>query len=330
MRAFGILLAVFVLLACVAGSASLAAATSLEYYGIEDIIDDDMNIRSTITLKFASPISHLEYQLGMKVRNLSASSNFDSADCSIEDVGEKSVVVCDFVGMTKERNLLKLSFVTREGIRSVGDGYKFTVNYGVSLPIERLFVIIKLPENGILAETPVNASFFPHDGRTLSDGKRIGVYWESNNLTTGDDLQYSVTYSMPTIVSVSLIVALTAVVIIAMAGIGFYVRKGSASQPAASVVVTPAVSVLNQDEKRVVDILKMSEGKAGQKHIVREGDFSKAKVSRLVKSLKERGVVDVEPISGRENRIILKLREEATPQEGAAEAADTNKSPEAN
>ena len=41
---------------------------------------------------------------------------------------------------------------------------------------------------------------------------------------------------------------------------------------------------------------------------MRETDFSKAKVSRLVKNLKERGVVDIEPVSGRENRIILKIK----------------------
>jgi DNA-binding Lrp family transcriptional regulator len=66
-------------------------------------------------------------------------------------------------------------------------------------------------------------------------------------------------------------------------------------------------SVLNKDEKRIVDILSRHGGKSGQKVLVRESDFSKAKVSRLVKNLKERGVVDIEPISGRENRIILKF-----------------------
>ncbi len=35
---------------------------------------------------------------------------------------------------------------------------------------------------------------------------------------------------------------------------------------------------------------------------------ARAKVSRLVKNLKERGVVDIEPISGRENKVILKIK----------------------
>lgn len=329
MKLYGVLMLVSVLLALSAFSAPVAA-TGLEYYGIEDIIQDDMSIKNTITLKFTSPIAHLEYQLGMKVENLSVSNNFDSATCHLEG-GKKSVVICDFVGMTEEMNQLKLSFITRDGISKAEGKYKFNVNYGVSLPIDRLFVIVKLPENSILAEEPVNESFFPSSGKTLSDGKRIGVYWESTNLTTGSDLRYSVVYSPPALISSSLIIALTVMVLAVMGGIGFYVRKGSGSAPAP--IVTPAVSVLNQDEKKVVDILKSNEGDAGQKHIVREGDFSKAKVSRLVKSLKERGVVDVEPISGRENRIILKLRD-AEPQESSQEPGavteDVNKSPEAN
>ena len=46
-----------------------------------------------------------------------------------------------------------------------------------------------------------------------------------------------------------------------------------------------------------------------QKVLVRETDFSKAKVSRLVKSLSERGVLEVEPM-GRTNKIKLKIEKE--------------------
>jgi len=66
--------------------------------------------------------------------------------------------------------------------------------------------------------------------------------------------------------------------------------------------------LLNKDEKRMVDIIARQGGDARQRVLVKESDFSKAKVSRLVKNLKERGVVDTEPISGRENKVILKIK----------------------
>jgi uncharacterized membrane protein len=64
-------------------------------------------------------------------------------------------------------------------------------------------------------------------------------------------------------------------------------------------------SVLNADEKRIVDIISASGTGALQKHVVKESGFSKAKVSRLVKSLGSRNIVKIEPVSGRENRILL-------------------------
>jgi len=64
-------------------------------------------------------------------------------------------------------------------------------------------------------------------------------------------------------------------------------------------------SVLNADEKRVVKILAASDGNALQKHVVKESGFSKAKVSRLLKSMGWRGIIKLEPVSGRENRVLL-------------------------
>ncbi len=65
--------------------------------------------------------------------------------------------------------------------------------------------------------------------------------------------------------------------------------------------------LLKGDEKVLVDILNKHNGSVNQRVIVRESDFSKAKVSRLVAGLKERGIVDVE-ILGRTNKVTLKLK----------------------
>ena len=60
---------------------------------------------------------------------------------------------------------------------------------------------------------------------------------------------------------------------------------------------------------------------------MRESGFSKAKVSRLVSNLRERGVVGVEPISGRENRVLLKTGKKEPDEKGenAAAAEKENK-----
>jgi uncharacterized membrane protein len=274
-------------------------AASLQYYVIEDFIHEDLSVHNIITLKFASPISRLEYQLDFKIYNLTVTSNFDLADCDIIDMDGRSRILCNFIGMTTEKNLLKLEFDTKSGIKKIGEKYQFTVNYGISLPINRAFILIRLPKNGILAEDIANQSYFPSYGKTLTDGKHIMVYWEMENLTSGDNLQFSVLYKMPVMIDYFLLISLTFIVLVVMIGLTMYAKR----KPKPMEIT----SVLNKDEKIIVDLLAKHKDKVIQKVLVRESDFSKAKVSRLVKNLKERGVIDVEPI-GRTNKISLKIK----------------------
>jgi hypothetical protein len=309
----GVIVSVVLMLSIMVMS-SQASALGLKYYGIEDTINEDLTVSNMITLKFDSPITHLDYNLDFRIEDFEHEADFELADCVVIESASQSTISCDFIGMTEQRNTLVLKFNTRNVIRKIGDNLRFTVNYGISLPIERSFTIIKLPQNSILAGTVANESYSPSTGGILTDGKRIMVYWEEEGLTSGDSLQFSVLYSIPTLGTLNnfVIAAVTFVVIIVMVGIAVYIRRGSESEEAVQDAVK---SVLNRDEKRLVDILQKHEGKAGQKVIVRESDFSKAKVSRVVKGLKSRGIVGTEPISGRENRVILRIDKEKPEEE---------------
>ncbi len=299
-----LLLSAFVFIVCFLYLTGDACAAGLEYYGIEDTINEDMSIRNVITLKFDKPISHLDYQLNFRIHDLRFEANFDYADCRVTSTDEKSKISCDFIGMTPEKNTLVLHFVSKSGIQKADGGYRFTANYGISLPIKRVFAQIELPKNSILGREVANESYAPADGKILTDGRHIMVYWERFNLSTGNELQFSVLYTTPLLGGVySLVVAFLALVaVVVMVGAAVYIR-GHRTVKSSEVVE----SVLNKDEKVILNILNRHGGKTGQKVLVRESDFSKAKVSRLVRNLKERGVVDIEPISGRENRIILKI-----------------------
>ncbi len=292
-----------------------AGAVTLNYYGIEDTINDDLSVHNVVTLKFDSPINHLEYVLDFKIYNFDYDYDFDLADCSLDDYNGKSRVTCDFIGMTKEKNMLKLEFDARNVIRKTDEGYRFLVNYGISLPIKRAFVLIKLPVNGMLAADVANQSYSPSSGNIITDGKRIMVYWEEENLNSGDNLRFSVLYSTPPNIDPVFVAAITLIVIAAMAGMAVYLKRGEHGE---DMVEKAVKSVLNRDEKRVIETLSSHGGMLGQKHLARELDFSKAKVSRIIRNLKERGLVSIEPVSGRENRIVLKKVEDA----GSGEETD--------
>ena len=201
--------------------------------------------------------------------------------------------------MTEEKNLFIMNYKTVNSVRRVDNKYQFTMNYPVSLPIDQAYIIIKLPENGVLAGENVTESYSPPDGNILTDGKKIMVYWERNGLAVGENLQFSVLYDMPItggpLFNV-IIVSLTLIIILVMVGITFYIKKSVKNT--ADIVS----SVLNEDEKKVTEIIKKNGGDVIQRNIVRETDFSKAKVSRIVKNLKDRNIVEVIPM-GRKNRI---------------------------
>ena len=267
----------------------------LNYYGIEDIIHDDLSVTNIVTLEFNQSITHLDYQLNFDIVNLVAESDFESADCEIQD---QRTISCDFIGITPEKNQLILSFKTVDGVKQVDNHLVFNVNYGF-LPTENAFVLIRLPQYSVLSGDNPAESYFPEDGKIISDGKVIAVFWEFNDV--GDEtLQFSVSYLPPLQIPSELIVALTILVIVVMVGVVVFARRRSHL----GEVIT---SVLNTDENVIVNILKKNDGKALQKVLVRDSDFSKAKISRLVKDLKSRGVLEIEPVSGRENRILLSM-----------------------
>lgn len=300
-----LILTVSVLLVFLTFISGNGLAVGLEYYGIDSEINDDMAVSSKVTLKFDSAISHLDYRFDFEIYDLEAEADFNWVNCELDVREGMSDVSCDFMGMSSAKKTLILEFKSKTGIKMVNDRYQYSFEYDISLPVERLFVSIKLPRNGILAEEVANESYFPPDGEIFTDGRHIIVYWERQNLDEGDSAQFSILYTIPLVGGMFyniIITVMTLVVIVVMVGLAFYIRR-------APKTIDAIKAVLNRDEKIIVDILNNYKGKMGQKVIVRESDFSKAKVSRLIKSMKERGIIDIEPVSGRENRIMLKLGE---------------------
>lgn len=306
MKSSVIFLAAFLLLSSFM-TASYVSAAELEYYGIEVSIERNLQVRITLTLTPAAPINNLGYNLDFSIFNLSVSTQSGTSRCGIENVNGGSKISCDFYGMEEGNTRIRLGFSTRAVIRPMENNYEFRADFPVPMPAQRAFSLIKLPPKAVLSEEIANQSYFPGDGSTLTDGKRMMISWERNNLTESDTLSFSAIFEVvgggSTMWDLTVIIMTSAVVII-MIVVAIYMRRGTSGR-AMEIKVLP---LLNKDEKRVVDIVARNDGEARQSLIVKESDYSKAKVSRLVKNLKERGVVDTEPISGRENKIILKIK----------------------
>ena len=265
------------------------ASAQLEYYGSEYEIANDLSIKVDVVLKFSEPLNEFSYKPGLEIYDLKTESEFNSS-CSVY----ADEIRCEFQGMTEDNRILKLHFKTKGLVSQFFGNYRFTLLKEIRDEVERMFLQVTLPERAVLSENPANKSYLPNDGFVVTDGKHIMVCWNRRNLKPGDSLHFAVSFAMPgaSFNYLYLVVPIFAV----LAFVIFYYRIKHREA---------LTSILSPDEKKIVDILLSKGGKALQKVLVKETDFSKAKVSRLIKSLKIRGVVDIEPVSGRENRIRL-------------------------
>ncbi len=278
-------------------------AQNVEYYGIETHLSREA-VTHTIILSFDRQVSKFDYRTKYNPYNLKVESKYGTVRWETKREGRDTVISLYPVntqGINKTQ--IQLTFETKENIAKNGEIYTFSSVYIVDVPVERAFAIVYLPETATLKTNVSNESFSPRYGRVLSDGKHIMVYWERENIKGGDDLEFSITYIMPlaagSLYDVAIIVIL-AVILVVVIAVG-YVRR--LHRQSSVKVVMP---LLKGDERVIVDILRERKGEAIQRALVRESDFSKAKVSRLVANLKERGIVDVEHL-GRTNRVKLKL-----------------------
>lgn len=283
-------------------SFSSVNALNFEYYGIESRIQTDMSVLNVVNLRINSSIPNLDYKLKYKIFDVEWESEHAPTDCETL-LTDMSVVSCTFVNYENyDQTKIEIRFKTEDAIEEVDENYYFSNFVEINGDVESFFNILYLPESAILAADIPNESFSPGNGKTLSDGKHIMVYWDKDSLKEGEDLYFSVSYKLPVggEYDIGVMVLIAFVIIISL--VVFYI-KTSRRQGSIKVIMP----LLKGDEKIVVDILNKHKGSANQRIIVRESDFSKAKVSRLVAGLKERGIVDVE-VLGRSNKVTLKLK----------------------
>lgn len=285
-----------------------ASAARYEYNGIDVTIEKSLSVRNVVTLIPVIPLNQMVYEIGLPVYNVTVVPDTGNAECTTEFSGRKSTITCNFYGMEENRTKFRLQFYTKSGVRRTNSAYEFRIAYPVLGQTERGFSIVRLPEKSVLSDKVSNESYFPSDGSVITDGRRIIITWEKENITADDELSFSAVFEVAGEGSPLwdlIVIILTFSVVAVMVAVGLYMKRGSLRSPEAKVKFMP---LLNTDEKKVVDVAAKHGGEARQKDIVRETDFSKAKVSRLIKNLTERGVIDTEAISGREKKVILKIK----------------------
>jgi uncharacterized membrane protein len=269
----------------------------VQYYGIDVTLSDSGRSTVKMTITFQNITNNFNFTVFGKIENFNISSISEPVNCSVTAAGI-SFVNCQ-LKLTQDKRTIEIYYETNDFVKTSNNRNFFDNDFSINENITKLSVTIKLPEGTALVEDNIpNRLSFPQAATTLSDGRRIIVLWEMNNVPQTTELRFQVLYEN---VAQSLFLSawpyiVAGIVIIAIAV--YLVFKYSRRTEKL------VLSVLDEYERKVVDIINNAGGEVNQKKIVQETNLSKAKVSRVIKSLVDRGVVEIERL-GRTNKVKL-------------------------
>jgi uncharacterized membrane protein len=260
-------------------------------------VNEDGSSNFKIDFKFPDDLKTVEIPLNGKITDLRA----ENGNCEIiEQVGQ--VISCEplspfVVGTIR----ISADFNVDGLVQKRGNISFFSLDVPILWDTDELFVKVTLPEKTALAEK-VLLPISPSGVDMTFDGRRVITNWHFFNKKSGDIIPIRIYYEPLTYqpIQISYTWAFLIVIIVIVISVGLVYRKISYKK---SELV---FSVLNESERIVVDIIKKEKKEiVDQREIVRQSGFSKAKISRIIQSLEERGIIESER-TGRKNKIKLK------------------------
>jgi len=237
-------------------------------------------------------------QIDIPVYNDIYDLNAEGASCVLT-AGVQKVIQCK---PNFGYDTIKIQFSLKNVVRESNKVFIFGYDMPISFSTKKINVKLELPLGYALTDK-VLVPVSPPNTEVGTDGRKIYVRWEFENKEPEDiiplrvyfektgeskDMKY---YGIIILVSTTLVVVL----------IVLYLRVLKKKPEL-------VLSVLNEAERIVVEILQTQpEEEVDQRKIVALSGFSKAKVSRIIQSLEERGVVEAIRY-GRKNKVKLKKK----------------------
>ena len=250
----------------------------IDYFGIDTQILNDNNANIKFTIHKTKEFSFRFYG---NIKNISSNVN-----CIVD--GE--LISC------KSENATAINIqILSDVVAKAGNTYNFNIQLELKDDVSRVTSLVTLPIGMIIKD---ENDIFPSGYRTLSNGRNILVYWELENVSSTQPLGFRVKYQSirPSPEIFNKFYLLILLLLIALLFVALYAFKKRKVIVKKIVRVRPekiVMEVLDEYEKKVYEIVKEA-GKIRQNEIVAKTGFSKARVSRVLKSLAEKKLVKVE------------------------------------
>jgi uncharacterized membrane protein len=283
---------VFVLLFLILLSAP-CFSQELYQYGITAEIFENNTASYKLNLIF---VDNPEQTFVMSVGSPSNINIESDADCKVQSGVLESSILC-YMNASKRTTLI-VSYYSDQKVSSKDSYFLFTDSFKMNLDASQVPILIKLPEGTGLRQ-PVENSFSPSDALIGSDGRRTIINWQMKDLKKGDRIDISIAFERIGEIVISNIpiqVFFMIVVLFAAGVLIFYKFYWKEKR------VKIFLPILKKDEKKIFDVIMKNGDGVNQKIIVDGSGYSKAKVSKVLKSLEERGILRLERV-GRKNKI---------------------------
>ncbi len=298
------------LLACAAAFLALSVAPSqalddssarILFLGADIQLGDDAHTTLTVTFGQNSSVKEFSLPLFYEIQNLKADANFGNVSCISQRKAFGSQVDCA-ISPTPEKRMLTLDFDSFDLIKKADSQFLYKQEFLMPLRTESLSFKVSLPEGMFLTSGGSFQQYLPADGEKGSDGRKIFITWRRENLSAGDSFDTQVSYqtlpgnSQFFALFAGGLLGLGAVIVALVVGFWFFYKRFRN--------IKFVLPVLKSDEKKIMELLLRTKGFSNQKLLVRESNYSKAKVSKILNSLRERGIIRLER-EGRSNKVFL-------------------------
>lgn len=266
-----------------------AAAQDISVYSVDADLSRDGRAVVKMVVTFEQPVGDFEILLPFKIADFNAVSSAGPADCqaSLDDV---SAITCR-LNLTEERKTLEMNFTSTDLVKATKGKYIFTGDFTVKVPAKNVFAAVRLPEGMVLTSGLPGGATVPFSNSTSTDGRKITVIWRFTEVSQ-KPLSFQVFFEPGIDPATNLtppswsVVALLGIIFGGGIALVFLRRRKKTHEV--------VFSVLDDYEKRVISSIEKAGGTINQKKIVLDTNLSKAKVSRVVQKLAERGLVHID------------------------------------
>ncbi|MBW3018562.1 hypothetical protein KY329_00045 [Candidatus Woesearchaeota archaeon] len=256
------------------------------------------SVNISIVYQFSSISSQdVAFSLPLDAKSVTFFYNGQHVDCQLETKEEELRARCGSIN--EGGSIGKLSYFTKSLVGKLEKQSVFKFTDKLPFKANNYDFTLLLPEGYVIPKENKEEFYLsPDPSEITSDGHRIIIKWSEEQTTRFSNFAIVESLVDDSGFNLALIISLVAIAA-ALTSLFILVRR---KQPVEDTLVPGFI----ESEQAVVDLIKRAENnELWQKTIQKECGFSKAKVSRIIRNLETRGVVE-KIAFGNTNKIKLK------------------------